>query len=187
MNAIWLRALVLVLIFAAVVLASEVLVRWFAVNRTENKAIQWRLKVIGRGRDPNRPASALRRVQSSIPEGLPEPFHGMAEALERLLFQARFAIEIPRLVLLLVLAPLAIFFGFLLLMLGGLIALAFIIGRRVVRRENRARKHDAKLPYGLAIVAGAFFILGTQATHKASNPFIEKLRAAELARQNQGS
>jgi len=72
-------------------------------------------------------------------------------------------------------------------MLGGLIALAFIIGRRVVRRENRARKHDAKLPYGLAIVAGAFFILGTQATHKASNPFIEKLRAAELARQNQGS
>ena len=70
------------------------------------------------------------------------------------------------------------------LMLGGLLALAFIVGRRIVRRENRARQHDAKMPYGLAIVAGAFFILGTQVMHKASNPFIEKLRAAELARQN---
>ena len=116
MNPIWLRALVLVLIFAAVVLASEVLVRWFAANRTENKAIQWRLKIVGRNRALHAGESGLRRVQSTIPEGLPEPFHSFAETLERMLFQARLSIEIPRLLLLLVLAPMTIFFGFLLLM-----------------------------------------------------------------------
>src|SRR6476620_9359322 len=115
MNSIWLRALALVLIFAAVVLASEVLVRWFAANRTESKAIKGRLSFIGQGRNSNR-TNALRREVSSIPAGLPEPFHGMAEALERMLFQAHLAIEIPRLMLLLVLAPMIIFFGFLMLM-----------------------------------------------------------------------
>jgi tight adherence protein B len=115
MNSIWLRALALVLIFAAVVLASEVLVRWFAANRTESKAIKGRLTFIGQGRNSNR-TNALRREVSSIPAGLPEPFHGMAEALERMLFQAHLAIEIPRLMLLLVLAPMIIFFGFLMLM-----------------------------------------------------------------------
>ena len=69
MNSIWLRALALVLIFAAVVLASEVLVRWFAANRTESKAIKGRLTFIGQGRNSNR-TNALRREVSSIPAGL---------------------------------------------------------------------------------------------------------------------
>jgi tight adherence protein B len=116
MNPVWVRALVLVCIFAAVVLAAEVLVRWLAANRSESKAIQWRLKMIGRGRDPSGPANLLRRNVSSIPAGLPSGIDAAAQKLERMLFQARLTVEIPRLLLMLILAPMTIFFGLLLLM-----------------------------------------------------------------------
>ena len=49
MNPIWLRALALVCIFGAVVLAAEVLVRWLASNRAEGRAI-------------NRPAAGKART-----------------------------------------------------------------------------------------------------------------------------
>ena len=116
MNPVWIRTLALVCVFGAVVLAAEVLVRAYAARRSGTKAIHWRLSAIGAGREGRGLASGLRRDVSTIPEGLPPTLDKLAHALERMLFQARLSIAIPRLLILLILAPLAVFFSLLLLM-----------------------------------------------------------------------
>jgi tight adherence protein B len=116
MNPTWIRALVLVCIFAAVVLAVEVLVRWFATNRAEGHAINLRLKMIGRGQGRGETMNILRRATSSIPEGLPPFLDNMARKFERMLMQAQVTIPTSRLMLIIVVAPIAIFFLLLLLM-----------------------------------------------------------------------
>ena len=88
MNPAWIRALVLVCIFAAVVLAVEVLVRWFASSRAEGQAINLRLKIIGRGQSQGEAMNILRRTSSSVPEGLPPLLERLARKLERMLIQA---------------------------------------------------------------------------------------------------
>jgi tight adherence protein B len=114
MNPAWIRALALVCLFAAVVLVAEVIVRWMAASRTESKAVHWRLKAIGRGGGGE--GALLRRTGSRVPEGLPGPIDSLAHKIERMLFQAQLAIETPRLLLLVLVAPGAIFFGLLMLM-----------------------------------------------------------------------
>jgi tight adherence protein B len=116
MNPIWIRALILVCVFAAVVLAVETLVRWVARNRAEDYAINLRLKMIGRGRDRGEAMNLLRRSSSSIPPGLPTFLDGLARRLERTLMQAQVTIPTPRLMLGILVAPVAIFFVLLLLM-----------------------------------------------------------------------
>ena len=71
MNPAWIRALVLVCVFAAVVLAVEVLVRWLSSNRAEGKAINVRLRMIGRGQSRGDTMNVLRRTASWVPTGLP--------------------------------------------------------------------------------------------------------------------
>lgn len=115
MNPAWTHALILVCVFGAVVLAAESLVSWTANNRSELKAIQGRMKLIGRRRD-QRDHQNLRRTMSSVPEGLPAPIDKFAHGLDRMLIQAQLPIETPRLLLILIVAPVAIFFGLLLLM-----------------------------------------------------------------------
>ena len=76
MNPLWLRALALVCIFGAVVLAVEVLVRWMASSRAEGKAINLRLKMIGKGRSHGETMNLLRRSGSAVPPGLPPLLDG---------------------------------------------------------------------------------------------------------------
>ena len=116
MNPAWIHAVVLVCVFGAVVLAAESAIRWLASNRSESQAIRWRLKLIGRGGNRSEQASNLRRSESSVPEGLPPALDRFAHNLDRMLLQARMPIQIPRLLLILLVAPVAIFFGLLLLM-----------------------------------------------------------------------
>ena len=116
MNPTWIRALVLVCIFAAVVLAVEVLLRWYASNRSEGHEINLRLRMIGRGQGRGETMNILRRVTSSIPEGLPPVLDRMAHAFERMLMQAQVTVPTSRLMLIIVVAPIAIFFAMLLLM-----------------------------------------------------------------------
>jgi tight adherence protein B len=118
MNPIWLRALALVCIFGAVVLAVEVLVRTFARSRAEGHAINLRLKMIGRGRSHSETMNLLRR-ESSIPAGLPPLIDGIARKFERTLIQAQMTIPTGRLMLLILIAPVVIFF-FIVLMMAGL-------------------------------------------------------------------
>lgn len=117
MNPARIHALILVCVFAAVVLAAETLVSAFRSGHEERKAIHWRLKAIGRhGADHGDPVNMLRRTGSSVPEGLPPPLDALALKLERMLIQARMSIDTPRLMLMILLAPVAVFFGLLLLM-----------------------------------------------------------------------
>src|SRR3954452_2712820 len=109
MNPIWLRALVLVCIFGAVVLAVEAFIRSLATNRAEGKAINLRLKMIGRGRSHGDTMNMLRRADSTVPEGLPPVIDGLARKFERTLMQAQMTIPTGRLMLLILIAPVAIF------------------------------------------------------------------------------
>jgi tight adherence protein B len=116
MNPAWTHALILICVFGAVVLAAESLVSWSASNRAELKAIQGRIKLIAFRRDQRGSRTALRRTMSSFPEGLPGPIDRFAHKLDRMLTQARFSIETPRLLLIFIVAPVAVFFGLMLLM-----------------------------------------------------------------------
>jgi prepilin peptidase CpaA len=62
---------------------------------------------------------------------------------------------------------------------GGLVALIYMAARRMAG-SNRD-KSDRRIPYGLAIVAGAVFIFATQISSRHANPFIEHLRAQRAA------
>jgi tight adherence protein B len=116
MNPTWIRALVLVSIFAAVVLVVEVLVRSFTSRRSEGQAINLRLKMIGRGQGRAETMNILRRATSSVPQGLPPIIDGIARKFERMLMQAQATVATSQLMLAIVLAPIAIFFLLLLLM-----------------------------------------------------------------------
>ena len=118
MNPIWVRALILVCVFGAVVLAAETLIRWLASRRSETKAINTRLHMIGAGAGQEERLNALRRVQSTVPVGLPISIESYAIRLERMLIQAQVTIPTGRLMLGLLIGPVAIFFLLLLLMAG---------------------------------------------------------------------
>jgi tight adherence protein B len=130
MNPVWLHALTLVCTFGAVVLAVEVLVRWLASTRAEGKAINLRLKMIGRGRTHGETMNLLRRAESSVPIGLPPIIDTWARKFERTLMQAQLTIPTGQLMLALLIAPLAIFFLVLVVMVSTGAGITF--GRLVI-------------------------------------------------------
>jgi tight adherence protein B len=115
MNPAWIQALVLVLTFAAVVLAAEVLVRWYSSRRAQGKAINLRLQMIGSGRAHGETMNLLRRSASAVPQGLPPVLDGLARKFERTLMQAQVTVPTGRLMLAILVAPVAIFFALLVL------------------------------------------------------------------------
>ena len=124
MNPIWLRALALVCIFGAVVLAAEVLVRWLASSRAEGRAINLRLKMIGKGRTRGETMNLLRRA-SLVPIGLPPMLDRWARKFERMLMQAQLTLPTGQLMLAILIAPLAIFFLLLVFMVSAGMGVSF--------------------------------------------------------------
>ncbi len=116
MNAAWIRTLVLVCIFGAVVLAAETLLRAYTSARAEGRAINLRLTLIGRGRTRGETMNILRRTTSSVPKGLPPALDTLAHKFEATLVRAQLRIPTGRLMLILLIAPFAIFFALLMLM-----------------------------------------------------------------------
>ncbi len=143
MNPVWLRALALVCIFGAVVLAVEVLVRWMASSRAEGKAINLRLKMIGKGRSHGETMNLLRRSGSAVPPGLPPLLDGLAHKFERMLMQAQLTIPTARLMLMILIAPVAIFFLILMLMVAASMGVSF---GRIVMSAAFAGALGAALP-----------------------------------------
>ena len=125
MNPIWLRALALVCIFGAVVLAAEVLVRWLASSRAEGRAINLRLKMIGKGRTRGETMNLLRRAGSLVPQGLPPMLDRWARKFERMLMQAQLTLPTGQLMLAILIAPLAIFFLLLVFMVSAGMGVSF--------------------------------------------------------------
>ena len=67
MTDTWLKALILVCTFGAVLLLVEVLVSAFASNRSAGNAINLRLKLIAQGRSRDETLGLLRRRSSALP------------------------------------------------------------------------------------------------------------------------
>jgi tight adherence protein B len=131
MNPVWIRTLILVFIFAAVVLAAETLLRAFGSARVEGRAINLRLSLIARGRTQAEAMNILRRTGSSVPKGLPPALDRIGHKFERMLMQAQLTIPTGRLMLFILVAPFAIFFGLLLLM-SAWWGIGMSIGRLVI-------------------------------------------------------
>jgi tight adherence protein B len=130
MNPAWIRALALVCLFGAVVLAVEVLVNWLASSRSEGKAINLRLSMIGRGHTTAETLTLLRRSESTVPESLPPMLHSLASRFERMLIQAQLTVPSGRVMLGILVAPIAILFATLLIM--SLSDMGLSIGRLLV-------------------------------------------------------
>jgi len=177
MSETWLKALLLGCIFGAVLLAADALLSWYASSRSEGKAINLRLKLIGQGRTHGETMNLLRRSESSVPSGLPPMLDGIARKLERMLIASQVTMPTGRLMLILLLAPVVLFFMLLLLLvaaglplssgrllllatfsvaLGGLLPLMFLNFK-----ANRTRKRmEAQFPLALDV-----FVRGLRAGH----------------------
>lgn len=127
MSDTWLRALFLASIFGAVILLVETLVRGFATSRAGGRAINTRLKLIAEGRSRDETLNLLRRRSSALPSTLPDVLRRFGQRLERTLIAAQVTIPTERLLLGLLVAPIAIFF-FIILVMGSL-GVAFALGR----------------------------------------------------------
>ena len=127
MNDAWLKALILACTFGAVLLLVEVLVGWMANSRSAGKAINLRLRMIGEGRDREQTMSLLRRRDSALPTGLPPLLQRVGQKFERMLVAAQVTIPTGRLMLIILLAPVAIFFVILFIM--AMLDLPVAIGR----------------------------------------------------------
>ena len=178
MNPAWTHALILLFTFVAVVLAAEALVQAIASRLQDRRAIHWRMRFLGRGHDGGEPGDSLRRSQSALPEGWPDPLNAYALRIERMLIQARLSIETPRLLLILLIAPVAVFFGLLMLMavrwgvgisFGRIVmSAAFAVAAGTVLplmviswRASRTRKKiDEQFPIALDV-----FVRGLRAGH----------------------
>jgi len=117
MNPAWIRPLLLVCVFGAVVLAAEVLVHWLASRSVEGKAINLRLKMIGRGHSHGETLNILRRsTDGRLPAGLPPFLAKIAREFERILMRAQLTIPTSRVMLFILIAPIALFLGLLVFM-----------------------------------------------------------------------
>ena len=116
MNFTWLKAIVLILIFAAVVFAVERIVAVTMGRRAEGRAINQRLELIGRGATRGEAMALLRRRSSRIPDGLPPFLAGPAVGMEKTLMAAGVTMETGKLMLTLLVAPVLVFLGIILFM-----------------------------------------------------------------------
>ncbi|HUE80073.1 MAG TPA: type II secretion system F family protein [Sphingomicrobium sp.] len=177
MNDAWIRALILACIFGAVLLAVESLVSLMANSRGQSKAINLRLRMIAQGRGREETMGLLRRRASALPTDLPAMLRKIGERFERMLIAAQVTIPTGRLMLAILLAPIAIFFFILLLMavlgaplaLGRLILIATFAGvvgallplMFLQFKANRTRKKmQGQFPVALDV-----FVRGLRAGH----------------------
>jgi tight adherence protein B len=109
MSDTWIKALVLVCLFGAVLLATEALVRWYAETREHGKAINERMKLIGQGRTRGEALTLLRQNQANLAAKAPPSLLPLARKVDSLVTSARIPMPASRLLLLLALAPALVF------------------------------------------------------------------------------
>lgn len=131
MNPAWGRALILVCVFMAVLLAAEAMVRSFVSRHADGRAINLRLKMIGSGRSHEESLNMLRRSESSVPKDLPPFLLAWAMRLERILLQAQVSLPTGKLMLAVVIAPMVIFV-MLMLAISGVWGIGISSGRILI-------------------------------------------------------
>lgn len=108
----WIKAFILACIFGSVLLGVDVAVNWFSSRRSEGRAINLRLKMIGQGHSRSDTLQLLRRADSALPRGLPPLLQDLGRRFERTLDQAQLTISTGRLMLIILLTPVLLFFLF---------------------------------------------------------------------------
>jgi tight adherence protein B len=177
MNGPWLRAIVLILVFAAVVFAVERILSVIVGRRLENRAINQRLDLINRGMPRGEAMQLLRRRASSVPENLPEWLMRPAIAFEKTLMAAGVSMPTGQLMLMLLIAPAMIFVTIILVMviggaaLGGgrillLATFSLLLGAGIpmlyfnIRATRMRKKMQDQFPVALDV-----FVRGLRAGH----------------------
>jgi tight adherence protein B len=177
MNDTWLKALVLVLIFAAVVFAVERILGVFVGRQLETQAINQRLDLISRGASRAQAMQLLRRRATTIPEGLPDFIAGPAIRFEKMLMAAGVSVPTGRLMIILLATPLVLFATIILLMVANgsalgfgrvllLATFAFVVGAGIplfyfqIRANRMRKKIQDQFPVALDV-----FVRGLRAGH----------------------
>ena len=174
------RLLILVLVFAATLLAVEGVINYVRSSRKEGRAINERLRLIQRGMDR---AEILTRIRRETRERLPlsGPLGVVAERVDRMVVEAGMKISSSNLVVLLAAVTLAIFvvtaslasFLGMTMSPGGMLMIALfatslgiaiplmLISRR---REKRRKRLTEQFPVALDI-----FVRGLRAGHPVAS------------------
>jgi tight adherence protein B len=108
MSETWIRLLVLTCVFGAVLLVMETSIRTVLNSRSEMRATNKRLQMIGEGTSRSETLSLLRRRDTSIPTGLPPWLSGLALKFDRTLIAAGVTMPTGQLALVLLAAPVAL-------------------------------------------------------------------------------
>jgi tight adherence protein B len=177
MSDVWLKAIVLILIFAAVVFAVERIVSVSVGRKIQTTAINQRLDLINRGVSRGEAMQLLRRRTSDLPNWLPEIVRGIAVKFEKMLMAAGVSIPTGKLMTSLLIAPIALFFAIILFMVisgvaiggGRLVMLATfsaVVGAGLplfylnFRANSRRKKMQDQFPVALDV-----FVRGLRAGH----------------------
>jgi tight adherence protein B len=177
MNEIWLKALALILIFAAVVFLVERVASVIVGRRIQTQAINQRLELISRGVSRGQAMQLLRRQASMLPENLPGFIVGPAIRFEKMLVAAGVATPTGRLIAILIAAPILLFVGIVLTLVatgGGLgfgrmlmlATVSFLLGAGIpilflqVRANRMRKKMEEQFPVALDV-----FVRGLRAGH----------------------
>ena len=180
MNDTFIKALILAALFGAVMIAVDTVVGWIARSRTEGQAINLRLKLIKQGRTTGEALTLLKRSDSALPAGLPQPLLRLGQRFERMLMTAQLTMPTPRLMLILLLAPCVLLFAMLLFMVATGIPVGFgrvvllgtfaiVLGLLIpililqVRANRMRKKMEDQFPIALDV-----FVRGLRAGHPVS-------------------
>src|SRR5512139_3417385 len=102
MSDVWIKAIVLILIFAAVVFAVERVVSVMVGRRIQAAAINQRLDLINRGLSRGEAMQLLRRRTADLPDWLPSFLRGLAVKFEKMLMAAGVSIQTNKLMMALI-------------------------------------------------------------------------------------
>src|SRR5688572_29136220 len=101
MSETWIKAIVLVCTFGAVLLAVEALVSWLFSSKAELSAINERMKLIARGKTRGETLQVLRRSSATDTSHLPPGVAAMVAKFERTLTAAQVRTSAGRMLFLL--------------------------------------------------------------------------------------
>lgn len=177
MSEMLLRVLILVLVFASVLLLVETIVSSLARSRSEGRAINLRLQMIGRGASRSETMNRLRRQDFAVADRLPSFLQGSGRAFERLLMAAGITMPTGQLMLVLALAPAVLLAAIVLVMLalgspigaGRLLLVAtfaIVVGLGIplmalqVKAQKRRKRMQEQFPVALDV-----FVRGLRAGH----------------------
>lgn len=177
MNDGVLKVLILVFVFASVLLLVEALISMLARSRSESRAINQRLEMIGRGTPRSETLKLLRRDHFELAARLPLALQGLARSFERLLVAAGITMPSGRLLTLLSAAPIAVFSFIIVAMLAAgspvgagrillVLTVSLVLGLLIplmfiqARAQRRKRKMEEQFPVALDV-----FVRGLRAGH----------------------